>query len=90
MEKPNFERNHSLFSDQSKAVCKDLTDEQEKLRILREQLGSVRLQQEGELSRWTLEFPITFPGLRTTGEKRTTLPHRSNFFTKLRIGKLLE
>jgi len=90
MEKPNAQRNASPSQEQSNAAWKHLADEQKKLRNLQEQRELVRLQKEKELWRRASEFPKVLPDLHGAEGKKEPSPSPSDFFTKLRGGKLFE
>jgi hypothetical protein len=90
MEKPNAQSNASPHSEQFRAFCKDLADEQKRLRILREQKESIRLQKEKELWRSASDFPKASLEVRGAKQKKGASPSSSNFFTKMRLRSLFE
>ncbi len=82
-------RNPSASSHEFKALWQDLDEEQKRMRILREQRETVRLQKERELWHSASEFAKVSPVAQRVIRKKENHPSASNFFAKLRLERFL-
>jgi hypothetical protein len=90
MEMPNAKRKADSSPDEFRALWEDLAEQQKRLRILQEQREIVRLQKEKALWRSASELPKASPEVQRSIQKQESPSGPSNFFTKLRLGRLLE